>query len=61
MVVDFETFRGCLSKISLEQDLDQRQNIGAHLKSYCGSINCTSMNFKSTENEGQFYLGIAQG
>ena len=32
--------------------------MGAHLKSYCGSIKHISVNFNSREKQGQFYSGI---
>ena len=50
----------CWAKLSLEQDLDQRQCIGAHLKSYRGSIMRVSVNFNSTDKQGQFSSGITQ-
>ena len=49
------TVRGCGSKLSLEQDLDQSQCIEAHLKSYLGSIKRTSVNFNNREKQRQYY------
>ena len=48
----------CGSKISLNQDLDQRQSTGVHLKWYCESTKCTSVNFNSKEKQAKFYSGI---
>ena len=39
-------FQGCGSKISMERGL-AHQGIGTHLKLYCGSIKCKSVNFNS--------------
>ena len=54
-------YRGCGSKICLEQDVDHRQSIGAQLKLFCVSIKRASVNFNSTEKQGHFYSGITQG
>ena len=45
----------CVSKLSLEQDLDQRQGIGARLKIVCNSAKYASVDFDSTEKQGQYY------
>lgn len=43
------------TKISLKQYLDQHQGIEEHLKLFCGSTKCKSVNFHSTLKRGQHY------
>ena len=61
-------YHGCGSKISLEQVLDQRQNIGIHfyimlyyiIENYIVIPSNVQLNFNSREKEEQFYSGIPQ-
>ena len=43
------------TKISLKQYSDQHQGIEEHLKLFCGSTKCKSVNFHSTLKRGQHY------